>query len=108
MEASGSHDDSNKENVPPINTVSSEKKKNPIPPMAPSFKRNTKRKMKRVPLSDITHLFNNSAQDQTQQIGVAASDSASPPSDSTFLPPTSRRRTVFLLRGSKTLRLGFR
>ncbi|BAT92333.1 hypothetical protein LR48_Vigan05g136700 [Vigna angularis] len=106
METSVSHDQSDKENVPPINTVS-EKKKNPIPPMAPSFKRNTKRKMKRVPLADITHLFNNSAQEQIKQIGVAASDSP-PPSDSTLLLPTSRRKTVFLLRGSKTLRLGFR
>ncbi|WVY99427.1 hypothetical protein V8G54_025497 [Vigna mungo] len=107
METSVSHDQSDKENVPPIDTIS-EKKKNPIPPMAPSFKRNTKRKMKRVPLADITHLFNNSAQEQIKQIGVAASDSLSPPSDSILLPPTSRRKTVFLLRGSKTLRLGFR
>ncbi|ESW21759.1 hypothetical protein PHAVU_005G097100 [Phaseolus vulgaris] len=104
MEATASHDQSNKENVPPINTVS-EKKKSTIPPMAvPSFKRNTKRKMKRVPLADITHLFSNSAQEQTQQIGVAAA--TPPPSDS--VPPNSRRKTVFVLRSSKSLRLGFR
>ncbi|CAJ1956670.1 unnamed protein product [Sphenostylis stenocarpa] len=104
MDDTVTHDESNKENVPPIITVL-EKKKNPIPPVAPSFKRNTKRKMKRVPLADITHLFNNSAQEQNHQTGVSASP---PPPDSVLLPAKSRRKTMVLLRCSKSLRLGFR
>jgi len=101
METILSHYQSNnKENVPPINTVS-QKKRNPVPSMAPSFKRNAKRKMKRVPLADITNLFNIFAQEQTQQIWVA-------PSDSILLPPNSRRKTGFMLPDSKSLRLGFR
>ncbi|KAG4968832.1 hypothetical protein JHK82_034537 [Glycine max] len=59
---------SNKENIPQGCTML-EKKKNPIPHMAPSFKR----KMKRVPLADITNLVNNSAHEQNQQSGVGVS-----------------------------------
>ncbi|KAL5132298.1 hypothetical protein HKD37_12G034989 [Glycine soja] len=60
--------ESNKENIPQGCTML-EKKKNPIPHMAPSFKR----KMKRVPLADITNLVNNSAHEQNQQSGVGVS-----------------------------------
>ncbi|KAL2331646.1 hypothetical protein Fmac_019227 [Flemingia macrophylla] len=91
------HDDSEKENIPPL-CNNGEKKKNPIPIMPQSFKRKGKRSMKkkRVPLADITILFNNSAQEQN---GVS-----SIPSASVLL----QRSTPMLLRGSKTLRMGFR
>ncbi|KEH39233.1 hypothetical protein MtrunA17_Chr2g0325191 [Medicago truncatula] len=52
----------NKENIPPVYTNGENKKKNSISIMASSFKKNSsKRKMKRVPLADITNLFENSS-----------------------------------------------
>ncbi|TKY48916.1 hypothetical protein E2542_SST26339 [Spatholobus suberectus] len=99
MEGTATYDESNKENIPPVCT-NGEKKKNPIPPMASSFKRNGKRKIKRVPLADITNLVNDSAQELN---GVSAI-----PSALLLLHCNSRRRTPVLLRGSRSLRLGFR
>nr|KYP53310.1 hypothetical protein KK1_024687 [Cajanus cajan] len=64
--------------------------------MAPSFKR----KVKRLPLADITNLFNNSAQGQN---GVSYL-----PSVPLSLHSASRNRTPVLLRGSKNFRMGFR
>ncbi|RDX69204.1 hypothetical protein CR513_51711, partial [Mucuna pruriens] len=84
MEGTATHEESNKENIPLVCTqeesnippvcTKGEKKKNSIPPMTPSFKRNCKRKMKRVPLADITNLVNNSAHDPNE---VSALPSAS-------------------------------
>ncbi|KAG4960943.1 hypothetical protein HKD37_13G038052 [Glycine soja] len=96
------HGESNKENIPP-GCTKLETKKNPIPLMA---QQSFKRKMKRLPLADITNLVNNSAQElnQLHGFGVSALSSAS-----FLLHSISRRRTTpVLLRGSKSLRLGFR
>lgn len=106
-------DESNKENTPPVCTKGEKKKKNnkrnPIPPMAPSFKKNGKRKiLKRIPLADITHLFNNSSSTPlAQEEGNGVSSSALP-SASVLLHSNSRRRTVVVVPCSKTLRMGFR
>ncbi|GLU10668.1 hypothetical protein SLE2022_274540 [Rubroshorea leprosula] len=47
------NDESKKENIPPNQS-------NPVPVNAPCFKKKFKRRL-RVPLADITHLFNDSA-----------------------------------------------
>ncbi|TKY48915.1 hypothetical protein E2542_SST26338 [Spatholobus suberectus] len=99
MEGTATYDESNKENITPVCT-NGVKKKNPIPPMASSFKRNSKRKIKRVPLADVTNLLNDAAQE--------LNGASSLPSASVLLHSNSRRRTPVLLRGSKSLRLGFR
>ncbi|KAL2331649.1 hypothetical protein Fmac_019230 [Flemingia macrophylla] len=88
-------DQINRQNIPPL-CNNSKKKKNPISLISPSFKR----KVKRVPLADITNLFNNSAHEQN---GISALASASLSSVS-----SSPRRTLLLLGGSKTLRMAFR
>ncbi|KAG5020772.1 hypothetical protein JHK87_016627 [Glycine soja] len=96
-------DHSDKENVPPItcnNSTNKDKSKTLIPHiMAKSFKnmKCTKRMRKRVPLADITNLFNNfvtsitfTLSHQQQQFGVSSA-----------LPRRAPRT-------SKTLRMGFR
>ncbi|WJX69326.1 hypothetical protein P8452_53591 [Trifolium repens] len=89
--------DSNKENIPPVYT-NLEKNKNSIPLMTSScFKKNSKRKMKRVPLADITNLFENSSTltMTREENGV-----------SSVLPSTS---IVFRLNSRRrALRIGFR
>lgn len=105
MEGAVTQDVCNKENIPPVCT-NAEKKKNPIPPMVASFKRNSKRMMKRVPLADITNLFDNSVQEHSvvSENGVSALHSSS-----VVLDLNTRRRTqLVLLRGSKKLRMGIR
>ncbi|KAI4322752.1 hypothetical protein L6164_022418 [Bauhinia variegata] len=99
MEVSAISDENNKENVPPV----SKKERNPIPPIAPSFKKSSKRKLKRVPLADITNVVNNSAPLALhQQDGVSAS-----PFVSVSLHSNSRRKTQ-VVADSKTLRMAFR
>lgn len=96
-------DHTDKENVPPItcnNSTNKDKSKTLIPHiMAKSFKnmKCTKRMRKRVPLADITNLFNNfvtsitfTLSHQQQQFGVSSA-----------LPRRAPRT-------SKTLRMGFR
>ena len=98
-------DQSNKENIPPFVCNNTKKGKNLIPHVSPSFKSNnvTKRRAKRIPLADITHLFNESTTTSTftlareQQFGVSAIPSASLPRSGTPVVPRS-----------KTLRMGFR
>lgn len=84
---------SNKENIPPPPVCKAKGKKNPIPVKVkvPSFKGGigNKRKPKRIPLADITQLFNNSELPHQQLNGVF-------PSISQMVP------------ASKTLRMGFR
>ncbi|XP_027343317.1 uncharacterized protein LOC113855886 [Abrus precatorius] len=110
MDPTPIHHESNKENIPPIcikeESNNTSKKKNPIPPMASSFKKSRKRKTKRIPLADITHLFNNSSPLTTphQETGVS-----SLPSSSVLLRSNSRRKTLTVLpAASKSLRMGFR
>jgi secreted trypsin-like serine protease len=87
--------DSNKENIPPVYT-NLEKNKNSIPLMTSScFKKNSKRKMKRVPLADITNLFENSSTLTREENSV----SSVLPSSSIVFRSNSRRRA---------LRIGFR
>ncbi|KAK2424658.1 hypothetical protein QL285_034998 [Trifolium repens] len=88
--------DSNKENIPPIYT-NLEKNKNSIPLItsSSSFKKNSKRKMKRVPLADITNLFENSSTLTREENSV----SFVLPSSSIVFRSNSRRRA---------LRIGFR
>jgi len=101
----------NKENVPPVC-----KSKISIPQLAPqSFKNKNKnkkngiqRKLKRVPLADITNLINNSVSNSATftlshqpYIGVSSLSSNSP--------LVSRKRTLKpLVSASKSLRMGFR
>ncbi|CAJ2660563.1 unnamed protein product [Trifolium pratense] len=92
----------NKENIPPVN-------KNSIPLIASSFKKNSsKRKIKRIPLADITNLFQNSSPFTMtpERNGV----SSVLPSASILLRSNSRRRTLVVAQAtvSKTLRMGFR
>jgi hypothetical protein len=88
--------DSNKENIPPVYT-NFEKNKNSIPLItsSSSFKKNSKRKMKRVPLADITNLFENSSTLTREENSV----SSVLPSSSIVFRSNSRRRA---------LRIGFR
>lgn len=109
-------DQSNKENVPPVCNNTNKGKKISIPHTSPSFKHKkkgsasaTKRKPKRVPLADITNLFNINSDRSTltlaqrqPQIGVSALLSD---------PAISQRRIVAtsaIVPSSKTLRMGFR
>lgn len=108
------NDDSNKENIPPSkgeeknNNNNKKKKKNPIPPIAPSFKKKSNRKTKRVPLADITNLFRMNSAPLTTTAHEENGVPATSPSDSVMLHSNSRRRTVIVVPGSKTLRMGFR
>ncbi|KAI9093268.1 hypothetical protein K1719_027282 [Acacia pycnantha] len=93
-------DQSNKENVPPLSS------KSLIPPVAPSFKKKRRRRINinRIPLADITNLFNQSA----PEIG------AIPPPLSDLPQSNSRHKTnaisnsMHRIRCSKSLRMGFR
>ncbi|GAU27087.1 hypothetical protein TSUD_103960 [Trifolium subterraneum] len=93
---------SNKENIPPVYT-NGEKNKNSL-----SIKKNNKRKMKRIPLADITNLFENSSAltMAREENGV----SSVLPSASILLRSNSRRRSLVVAQAtiSKTLRIGFR
>ncbi|KAK7290867.1 hypothetical protein RIF29_05607 [Crotalaria pallida] len=98
--------ESNKENIPPSPSSTKEEKKkinkHPIAPVAPSFKKkNTKRNAKRVPLADITHLFNN-------QAPLTVAQNQNVVSSSLMLRSSFRRRIVAVAPGSKSLRMGFR
>lgn len=107
-------DQSNKENVPPVYNAANNKGKIPILPHAgPSLKNNhkkkgSKRKPKKVPLADITALFNNnlnSAATTTFTYTTTLPHQPQYPSDPSSI---SRRRTVLISPASKTLRMGFR
>ncbi|PNX54778.1 hypothetical protein L195_g048400 [Trifolium pratense] len=93
----------NKENIPPVN-------KNSIPLIASSFKKNSSnRKIKRIPLADITNLFQNSSPFTMTPEGNGVSSVL--PSASILLRSNSRRRTLVVVAQatvSKTLRMGFR
>jgi len=89
---------SNKENVPPVC-----KSKISIPQLASqSFKNKNKkngiqRKLKRVPLADITNLINNSVSNSAYQPHIGVSSLI------------SRKRTLKpLVSASRSLRMGFR
>ncbi|KAK7257378.1 hypothetical protein RIF29_31316 [Crotalaria pallida] len=119
----------NKENIPPsISNKTTKgkcnkkkKKKNPIQPKATSFKKGksgNKQKSKRVPLADITDLFNNSStvtlrqqQQQHQQQQQQPSDSVAEVPSSSSAASSSiplRRSTRVPPSKSKSLRMGFR
>ncbi|KAL9297764.1 hypothetical protein ACSQ67_023660 [Phaseolus vulgaris] len=86
----------NKENVPPFcnSNVNKDKGKTPVPHIKSlSFKnkKRSTRKLKRLPLADVTNLFNNSATDvfnlshhHHQQIGVSIIPKRTPSSSKTL------------------------
>ncbi|CAL0328931.1 unnamed protein product [Lupinus luteus] len=99
----------NKENIPPFcNTTKSKCRKSPISqkPKIPSFKNTAngiQRKPKRIPLSDITDLFNNSStftiSHHHRQINDLVSE----------IPSASISRwRIQVASPSKSLRMGFR
>jgi secreted trypsin-like serine protease len=88
--------ESNKENIPPVYTnVENNKNSIHLITSSSSFKKNSKRKMKRVPLADITNLFENSSTLTREENSV----SSVLPSSSIVFRLNSRRRA---------LRIGFR